>query len=153
MTGTLREDLCTFMIISLRILLRKRNILDGSCTGCHSAHFCSVTFPVNLVVNEIPWKNLVEPDRPQMTMYNTALGLCMLDNEGYRHALRICNTYYFSTATIVTRTRLIVTFIRKLPVLLCGYENKSPAAWQYAKSIEHVWCFNPLKCIVYCVYC
>jgi hypothetical protein len=32
--------------------------------------------------------------------------------------LRISNTYCFSTATIVTRTRLSVTFIRTLPVLL-----------------------------------
>ena len=122
MTGTLREDLCTFMIISLRILLRKRNVLDGSCTEYHSAHFCSVAIHENGVVNEIPWKNVVEPDRPQMTMYNTAHALCMLGNEGYRHTLRIRNIYCFSTATIVTRTRLIFTFIRK-SALLCGYER------------------------------
>ena len=42
----------------------------------------------------------------------------MLDNEGYIHTLRICNTYFFSTATMVTRARLIVTFIRTVPVLL-----------------------------------
>jgi hypothetical protein len=84
---------------------------------------CSVTFRESRVVNAIPWKNMVEPDRPQMTIYNTAHALCMLDNESYKHSLRICNTYCFSTATVLTRTRLIVTFIRKLPVLLCGYEN------------------------------
>jgi len=27
---------------------------------------------------------------------------CMLDNEGYRHTLRICNTYCYFTATMVT---------------------------------------------------
>jgi hypothetical protein len=26
---------------------------------------------------------------------------CMLDNEGYKHTLIICNTYCFSTATMV----------------------------------------------------
>jgi hypothetical protein len=36
---------------------------------------------------------------------------------GYRHTLRIYNTYCFSTATMVTRTRLTVTFVRTLPVL------------------------------------
>ena len=33
----------------------------------------------------------------------------MLDTYGYKHALTICNTYCFSTATMVARTRLIVT--------------------------------------------
>ena len=33
----------------------------------------------------------------------------MLDNYGYRHTLRICNTYCFSTATMVARTRLNAT--------------------------------------------
>jgi len=32
----------------------------------------------------------------------------MLDNLGYKHTVRICNTYGFSTATNVTRTRLNV---------------------------------------------
>ena len=33
---------------------------------------------------------------------------CMLDTKGYRHTLRICNTYCFSTATVIARTRPIV---------------------------------------------
>ena len=42
--------------------------------------------------------------------------------KGNRHTLRICNAYYFfSTATVVTRTRLCVTFIRTLPVLYVFY--------------------------------
>jgi hypothetical protein len=34
---------------------------------------------------------------------------CMLDNESYRHTLSIWNTYCFSTATVVMRTRLTIT--------------------------------------------
>jgi hypothetical protein len=34
---------------------------------------------------------------------------CMLDNKGYRHTLRICNTYFFSVPIIATRTRLCGT--------------------------------------------
>ena len=34
---------------------------------------------------------------------------CMLDNCGYRHTIRICDTYLFATTTMVERTRLIVT--------------------------------------------
>jgi hypothetical protein len=33
----------------------------------------------------------------------------MLDNEVYKHTLRVYNTYCFVAATIVTRTRLNIT--------------------------------------------
>jgi len=39
---------------------------------------------------------------------------CMLDTSDYRHTLRICNTYCFSTATMVTRKLFNVT-------LFCHY--------------------------------
>jgi len=47
---------------------------------------------------------------------------CMLDNEGYRHTLRICNTYYYSTATMVTRMHLnVILYINCLSCdRLCG---------------------------------
>jgi len=32
---------------------------------------------------------------------NMAHGLCILDTLGYKHTLTICNTYCFSTATMV----------------------------------------------------
>jgi hypothetical protein len=35
-----------------------------------------------------------------------ALALGMLDTKGYKHTLIICDTYYFYTAVMVTRTRL-----------------------------------------------
>jgi hypothetical protein len=44
----------------------------------------------------------------QATDDNSVHAHCMLDTKGYKHALRICNTYCFSTATMVTGTRLNV---------------------------------------------
>jgi hypothetical protein len=41
----------------------------------------------------------------------------MLDTQGYKHTLRIGNTYCISTATIVARMRLNVNVIRTLPFL------------------------------------
>jgi hypothetical protein len=38
--------------------------------------------------------------------YNRAHGSCKLDTQEHTHTLRVCNTYYLYTATIVTRTRL-----------------------------------------------
>ena len=43
----------------------------------------------------------------------------MLDTQGYKHTLRIDNTYCFSTASVVARMRLNVNFIRTLPVFPC----------------------------------
>jgi len=40
---------------------------------------------------------------------------CMVNDKYYRFL--VCNTHYFSTATMVTR--LILTIIRALPVMLC----------------------------------
>jgi hypothetical protein len=37
---------------------------------------------------------------------NMAHGHYMMDTEGYRHTLRICNTYCFSTATVMTMETL-----------------------------------------------
>jgi len=56
-----------------------------------------------------------------------ALALCIVDNKNYKHAVRICNNYYFSTATVVTRTRLNVTFVRTLPVLLIANDIRRGA--------------------------
>jgi hypothetical protein len=43
--------------------------------------------------------------------------LCVLNNQGYKHELRICNIYCFSTATMVTLTSLNAMFISTLPAL------------------------------------
>jgi hypothetical protein len=45
----------------------------------------------------------------QATDGNTAHAHCMLDNYGYKHTIRICNAYGFSSATMVTWTRLSIT--------------------------------------------
>jgi hypothetical protein len=47
----------------------------------------------------------------QATDNSMAHALCMLDTLDYKRTLTICNTYCFSTATIVERKPLIVTFI------------------------------------------
>jgi hypothetical protein len=39
---------------------------------------CSIIFSENCAVYEIMWKNVVERDRPQMTIY-TSHAHCMLD--------------------------------------------------------------------------
>jgi len=70
---------------------------------------CSVLFfPENRAVYEVMWKNIVEPCRPQMSIWHKRIA-CWIPKTTYTHTLRICNTYRFSTATVVTRNLLHVT--------------------------------------------
>jgi len=69
MMGTLHEDQYTFIIISHLVILRMRNVLEKSCRENLNTHFISVTFFKNHIVYEIMWKNIVEPDRQQMTVW------------------------------------------------------------------------------------
>jgi hypothetical protein len=58
----------------------------------------------------------------QATDDNAIWCMCIaLRINDYRHALRIYNTYCLSTATVVSRMRLIVTFVCALPVLLYSH--------------------------------
>ena len=48
-----------------------------------------------------------------------AHALYMLDEEGYRHTLRMCNKYCFATAKIVTQIRLnVMLHVRCLSCLI-----------------------------------
>jgi hypothetical protein len=79
-TGTLHEDRRTFLIISHSVLLKVRNVSDKVVEKTERRIVRSVTFfPENNAVNVIMWKNMEEPDRPQMTIQ---YGVCAL-HAGY----------------------------------------------------------------------
>jgi len=68
-TGTLREDQYSFLIRSRSGVLRMRNVPDKSCRENENIHFMLSNFFRNRAVYEIMWKNTVEPDRLQMTIW------------------------------------------------------------------------------------
>ena len=85
-------------------------------------------FTKNFVLFGIMWKNMIQTDRPQITIKYGAMA-------SYAGYLRLqthtqhCNTYCFSTATMVVRTRLNVTlYVRTLYVFFfsgrCLYTGK-----------------------------
>jgi len=53
---------------------------------------------LNLAFYEILWENIVESDRPQMTIWRMCIS-CLIPKLQTR--TQIGNTYYFSTATMV----------------------------------------------------
>jgi hypothetical protein len=63
----MKTFVCTFMIS--RWLLRMKNALEKHCRENQNAHVMlnNFFFPENRAVCEIMWKNMVEPDRLQMT--------------------------------------------------------------------------------------
>jgi hypothetical protein len=70
LTSTLREEQYTFSIISLSVLLRMRNISEKHFRENETPISCSITFFFeNSAICEIMWKNIVKPDRPQMTIW------------------------------------------------------------------------------------
>jgi len=93
-----------YYLIQLR---RMRNVSDISCRESQNTHFMFNNF-LPLIV---PLRNSVEKycRVGLATDDNMAHAYCMLDTWGYKHRLRICNTYSFSTATIVVQTCLNVT--------------------------------------------
>jgi len=115
--GTLHADRYTFLIISRWILFIMRNVSDKSCRENRNTRsvFSNFFFKENLTF----YKTKKCCTTCQATDNNTAHSHCMLDASGYKHTLSICNTYCFSTATTVARTRLIAPlYVQCLSVCL-----------------------------------
>ena len=72
-------------------------------------------FPENRAVYEIVWENMVEPDRPHVTILRMHVA-CWIIKATNTHS---CSTYCFSMATVVTRTQLtyVYTYIACLVLL------------------------------------
>jgi hypothetical protein len=45
LTGAFRENVCTFVIISRSVLLRRRNVSDKSCRENQNTVFSNLVFP------------------------------------------------------------------------------------------------------------
>ena len=59
MTGTLHENQCIFLIASLSVLLRLRNVSEEKALEKIETHvLCLITF-FNCAVYEITWKNTI----------------------------------------------------------------------------------------------
>jgi hypothetical protein len=80
-------------------------------------------------------KSIVGPGRPNSCM---AHANCMLDTQGYKQTLWICNTFSFSTATMVERTLLIVT----LHVQSLSYLNSYTISYVRTFSPKPTWSFS-----------
>ena len=106
--GTLHEDKQTFLIISRSMLLRMRNVSGKSRTENQNTHFMLNNFILGKSCVYKMWENIVEPDRPQMTIWRMRMSR-YVPKATNTHTHTICNTHCFSTATMIARTHLSVT--------------------------------------------
>jgi hypothetical protein len=86
--------------------------------------FCSITFFSRKSVRL--WDNVEKCIRAgQYADDNIAHEHCVLDNKGYKHTLRICNTYCFSTKTLAAWTLFNVTSYEHCLYLFIDTFNKT----------------------------
>jgi len=92
---------------------------------------------------KITWTNTVEPDRPQTTIWRVHVA-CWLP-KATTHTLRICNS--FSTAAIVARTRLHITLISTLSILLSSRDWRKPRMILGTKP-KHELCISKIAVVI-----
>jgi hypothetical protein len=105
------------MIISRSVLLRMRNVSDKGCRENHSTHF---VFQKKFFFSRksysssdnVEKKELGRAKQSTNDIITRRMRFACWITKGYRHTPSTCNTYCYSTATMVTRTRLNITFIR-----------------------------------------
>jgi len=109
-TGTSLEDQYIFFILSRSVLLRMRNVWDRNCRENQNTLFMYYNVLFFFRKSCLLWDNVEKYCRVgQATDDNLGHVYCMLATEAYKHTLRQCNTYCFSTATMVAQTGLSVT--------------------------------------------
>ena len=109
--GTLHEDQYIFLLQLAQFFLEWETSETKFVEKIETHILCPIPFFFEfLAVNEVMWKNIVQVDRTTWRMRIA----CWVPKT--TNTLRICNTYCYSTASIVARKRL--TCYVMLPVLL-----------------------------------
>ena len=95
MTGTLHEDLCTFVITSRSVLLRMRNIANKSRRENQNTNFrLNNFFSENRAVYEVMWYNRVEIEPTADNRIRATRFECWIIKTTDAHS-RVFNTYCF----------------------------------------------------------
>jgi hypothetical protein len=77
-TDTLHENQYAFLIIYRSVLLRMRNVGEKLRKANENTYFMFNNFFLNSAIYEITWKNMVQPGRPQTTIWRTRIACRIL---------------------------------------------------------------------------
>jgi len=83
-----------------------RKVSETLCRDQDKHFWFNNFFDENRAVYAVMWKNTVDPGRHEKRIWRMLIAWCTPKST---NTLRICNTYWFSTATLVAWTRLNVT--------------------------------------------
>ena len=109
--------MCIFLIIS-RSVFRMKNVSGKICGENQNTHFMVNNFFFYFRKSCRLWDNVERYSKTgQATDDNMAHEHCMLDTWCYKHTLRVCNAYCFTTATMAVWTLLSATLY--VQCLLC----------------------------------
>ena len=92
----------------LSVLLRMRNVQDKSCRENRNSHFVFSNPPENRAVYEIMCKNIVEPDRPQMTVWRRRISRWIPKATHTHTHTQYVHAHWFYIAKAVAQTHLTV---------------------------------------------
>jgi hypothetical protein len=101
---TIHEAQYTFLIISRSVILRMNNISNKNQNTYVNVQ---QLFSKKCAVYEITWKNIVEPDRPQMTIWRMRIG-CWIPKTTNTHSEYVI-LIDFPRQQWLIRTRLNIT--------------------------------------------
>ena len=160
------------MVLSLSFLLIMRNVTDESCRENINTHIvCSVIFfPRKLCLYEIMWKNIVEPDRPQMTVWRFAWWILKSTNKHTEYVIviayhgniiytnapvRYVIVHFLSCCKINSEVKDPRTYnpLEREKLLLCVSEKKYYLTWGTGTQNSRTWCGQSIlyKCDSLCV--
>jgi len=106
------------MLITRSVLLKMRNFSNKSCRENQNTHFASNNFFfLNPYVYEIMWKNIVQSDRPQMTIWRmrVACWIPMATNEHSEYVILIAFPLqqFLNERALMLRHRYTVCIVLK----------------------------------------
>jgi hypothetical protein len=118
--GYLNEGRCTFLIMSRSVLLRTRSVSDKSCKQIETHSLCPITFffrkSCRLWNN---WKDIVEPDRTQMTIWGMPLS-CWIPTGTNTHSEYVILTAFPHQQWLHERALMLRYTHTAFPVTNCG---------------------------------
>jgi hypothetical protein len=107
-----QTDIYTFIIISRRILLKMRNVSDKICRENKNTHFVFF-FPEKVPFMTV-WKNIVQLDRSQMTVWCMCIA-CWTPTASQTHLVYVVLTAFLLQQWLHERASMLHLLV--LPVL------------------------------------
>jgi hypothetical protein len=114
----MKTNIRTFMITSRSFLLRIKNVSHNIIETIKTHIYVQYSFFENRGIYEIMWKNIVEPGRPQMTIWRMRIRCCMSKSTNTHSEYVILNAFHCNNDCTNTPPCCVV-----VQCLSCSFHN------------------------------